>query len=138
MYVGGMDLSSTEACTYFYGIDMAYVCWCEKEDSYGHRLADLCLCNAYYTRRRRREKRPSVAYYQKTNESVSGKGESFTFLFVGRIVGDKGINELCLAFNRLHVQYPKTKLWLVGAFEEKLDPVKAETRTLIENKDNGN
>jgi glycosyltransferase involved in cell wall biosynthesis len=65
------------------------------------------------------------------------KGESFTFLFVGRIVGDKGINELCLAFNRLHVQYPKTKLWLVGAFEEKLDPVKAETRTLIENKDNG-
>ena len=61
----------------------------------------------------------------------------FTYVFVGRIVGDKGINELCEAFGRIHEQYPKTRLWLVGRFEEKLDPVSAKTRELIECPGNG-
>lgn len=56
----------------------------------------------------------------------------FTFLFVGRIVGDKGINELCVAFERLHKEFPLTRLWLVGGFEETLDPVKPETKVRIE------
>ena len=61
----------------------------------------------------------------------------FTFLFVGRIVGDKGINELCHAFGRIHDQYPNTRLWLVGAFEKVLDPLRAETMALIEDSRNG-
>ena len=61
----------------------------------------------------------------------------FTYLFVGRIVSDKGINELCKAFARIHGQYPNTRLWLIGAFEDSLDPVKPETRTLIEQPGNG-
>lgn len=62
----------------------------------------------------------------------------FTFLFVGRIVGDKGINELIVAFNKL-IERNKDKgkgkncrLVLVGRYEEDLDPVSEETRRMIE------
>ena len=56
----------------------------------------------------------------------------FRFVFVGRIVGDKGINELVAAFKRLHDELPGTKLTLVGSYEENIDPVKPETRAEIE------
>lgn len=56
------------------------------------------------------------------------KDESkFTFMFVGRIVGDKGINELVEAFTMLHDKYQQTRLVLVGKYEENLDPVKRIT-----------
>lgn len=62
----------------------------------------------------------------------------FTFLFVGRIVGDKGINELVSAFNKL-IESKKDKgegrscrLVLVGWIEDHLDPVTPETRHLID------
>lgn len=61
----------------------------------------------------------------------------FTFLFVGRIVGDKGINELCHAFCRIHQQHPNTRLRMVGDFEEVLDPVSDETKQLIGDEKNG-
>lgn len=56
----------------------------------------------------------------------------FTFLFVGRIVKDKGINELCAAFKRLHQEFPNTRLWLVGPYEDSLDPISPESRKTIE------
>ncbi len=51
----------------------------------------------------------------------------FTFIFIGRIVRDKGINELIEALKRLGVQHPSTRLILVGEQEQNLDPVKPET-----------
>lgn len=57
---------------------------------------------------------------------------TFRFVFVGRIVGDKGINELVEAFVRLNDEFPATKLTLVGKYETNLDPVKSETLKLIE------
>lgn len=48
----------------------------------------------------------------------------FTFIFVGRIVGDKGMNELMEAFVRLLKVNDKIRLILVGKYEENLDPVK--------------
>jgi len=60
----------------------------------------------------------------------------FTFLFVGRIVRDKGINELVAAFKRLNEEFPKTRLWLVGFFEENLDPVSSTTKSIIESNKN--
>lgn len=64
------------------------------------------------------------------------KENTFTFVFVGRIVGDKGINELILAFDRLlkmpTTECVKLRLVLVGRFEEELDPVSAETRSSID------
>lgn len=59
----------------------------------------------------------------------------FTFLFVGRIVRDKGINELIEAFVRLHADHPSTRLVLVGNYERHLDPVSDETQRLIDTTD---
>lgn len=57
----------------------------------------------------------------------------FTFLFVGRIVGDKGINELVNAFVRLQTGSDiPMRLLLVGFFEDNLDPVSEDTRRKIE------
>ena len=60
------------------------------------------------------------------------KDKPFTFVFVGRIVGDKGINELVEAFTQLHEKYENTKLVLVGPFEKELDPVSELTANRIE------
>lgn len=60
--------------------------------------------------------------------------KEFTFLFVGRIVRDKGMNELMAAFDMLSKKYPQTRLVLVGPYEDSLDPVSDETRRII--KDN--
>lgn len=94
--------------------------------------------------------------YWKNTEELKVKSEElrvtsdsekiFTFLFVGRIVGDKGINELVSAFSRLSAQVKEVKrergkkcqipqdcrLVLVGRYEENLDPVSAETRQMID------
>lgn len=55
----------------------------------------------------------------------------FTFIFVGRIVGDKGINELVDAFILLNEKFPKTKLILVGPEEPLLDPIRSDTKAII-------
>ena len=59
----------------------------------------------------------------------------FTFVFVGRIVGDKGINELVEAFVKLHDKHENTRLVLVGKYEHELDPVSDKTRKLIDTND---
>lgn len=59
----------------------------------------------------------------------------FTFLFVGRIVGDKGINELVEAFTRLYNKYKNVRLVLVGTYEHELDPVSDTTRKEIDTND---
>ena len=55
----------------------------------------------------------------------------FTFLFVGRIVGDKGINELCKAMAQLSGFAP-VRLFLVGPYEDDLDPISQQTKETIE------
>ena len=64
----------------------------------------------------------------------SREGAPFIFLFVGRIVRDKGMNELMAAFDKLSKKYPQVRLVLVGPYEDSLDPVSDETRRII--KDN--
>ncbi|WP_185145640.1 glycosyltransferase family 4 protein [Empedobacter tilapiae] len=54
----------------------------------------------------------------------------FVFVFVGRLVGDKGINELIKAFSKLNKQ--NVKLLLVGPLESELDPLQDETLKEIE------
>lgn len=60
------------------------------------------------------------------------KEDIFTFIFIGRLVKDKGINELVKAFANLNAQYRNTRLLLVGPYEEKLDPLDPETLKEIE------
>lgn len=58
--------------------------------------------------------------------NIKGHG-TFNFLFVGRLVGDKGINELVESFCRLMDKTPNVRLFLVGPTEDDIDPLKQET-----------
>lgn len=53
--------------------------------------------------------------------------DDFVYVFVGRLVGDKGINELIEAFRALSRKQSKIKLLLVGAEEAELDPLQSHT-----------
>ena len=64
--------------------------------------------------------------------SLIRKANVFTFLYVGRIVGDKGINELVTAFIRIYKNNPSARLLLVGFYEQDLDPVVDATRKAID------
>ena len=75
-------------------------------------------------------------YYSRTEEVMQTAdtirdSQKFTFLFVGRIVRDKGINELVEAFVKLYSDNPNCRLILVGPYEDSLDPVCQETREAI-------
>ncbi len=72
-------------------------------------------------------------YWRRTSPAHAGASNGeFTFVFVGRIVRDKGINELVSAFVRLNVAYPHVRLVLVGPAEDNLDPVTPYTARQIE------
>ena len=58
--------------------------------------------------------------------------DDFVFLFIGRLVGDKGVNELVAAFEQLSSKLPKTKLLLVGPQETTLDPLAKSTMNAID------
>lgn len=60
----------------------------------------------------------------------------FVYVFVGRLVTDKGINELVEAFVQINKAHQNTKLLLVGGYEKHLDPLKLQTEQLIENHPN--
>ncbi len=60
----------------------------------------------------------------------------FVFGFLGRLVGDKGINELVAAFEQLNLEYSNIKLLLVGGYESHLDPLQQETLLSIETNPN--
>ena len=64
------------------------------------------------------------------------KLDDFVFIFVGRMVADKGINELVEAFKLLSKNTDKVKLVLVGPFETELDPLQKNTLDEIENNSN--
>ncbi len=53
--------------------------------------------------------------------------DDFVFVFVGRLVGDKGINELIEAFQKLSSETNAIKLVLVGPLESDLDPLRSKT-----------
>lgn len=60
------------------------------------------------------------------------KSNDFVFGFVGRLVGDKGINELVEAFCEINSNDSNTKLLLVGKYETDLDPLKSKTLEQIQ------
>jgi glycosyltransferase involved in cell wall biosynthesis len=53
--------------------------------------------------------------------------QNFTFIFVGRLVRDKGVEELVEAFKNLQRKYPEARLILLGHEEADLDPLSAAT-----------
>lgn len=59
--------------------------------------------------------------------------DDFVFVFVGRLVSDKGINELIEGFTQLYEKRTQIKLLLVGVYESELDPLSPSTTQHIEN-----
>ncbi|MBZ0327466.1 MAG: glycosyltransferase family 4 protein [Altibacter sp.] len=68
---------------------------------------------------------------QTTRNELGIPLEDFVFIFVGRIVADKGINELIAAFSKLFKTEKSVSLLLVGPLEADLDPLLPETSELI-------
>lgn len=59
--------------------------------------------------------------------------DDFVFIFIGRIVKDKGINELVFAFEKLSKEFNKIKLLMVGPEETLLDPLNEGTLQIMQN-----
>lgn len=56
----------------------------------------------------------------------------FVFIFIGRLVKDKGIQELVDSFIQLRKHFPYIKLLLVGWLEQELNPLSKKTLQNIE------
>lgn len=68
---------------------------------------------------------------EKTRTNIGITSNDFIFIFVGRLVGDKGINELILSFDQISKEIDNAKLLLVGSFESELDPLHSKTLNSI-------
>ena len=60
----------------------------------------------------------------------------FVFCYVGRVVKDKGINELVSAFNELNLKNKNCKLIIVGKIENEKDPISKSTMGIIKKNKN--
>ena len=74
-----------------------------------------------FSEKEKEEQRKKLGIYQ----------DDFVLLFVGRVVKDKGVNELLQAFTLLHEEYKELKLLIVGDFEEELSPIEPKSVTLL-------
>lgn len=72
------------------------------------------------------------AHLQDLKKKLNISLDEFLFIFVGRLVSDKGINELIEAFKQLSNKFAKVKLLFVGNLETDLDPLNTETLREIE------
>lgn len=70
---------------------------------------------------------------EKIRDDYSLPQDAFVWVFIGRIVKDKGINELVEAFLKIG---SKHFLLLVGPFENDQDPISHKTSLLIESSSN--
>ncbi len=74
-------------------------------------------------------------YSEKDNDvlrqELNVNKNDLVYIFIGRIVSEKGINELITAFVKLYEANSKVKLLLVGPFESDLDPIDDSNLELI-------
>jgi len=69
-------------------------------------------------------------------EELGIEESDFVLLFVGRVVKDKGVNELIKAFSILDKKINNLKLLMVGDFEEELSPIAKESIDEMKNNPN--
>ncbi len=85
----------------------------------------------------------NLDHFQRTPEVVSRAHEirrehdvsenDILFCFIGRLVRDKGIEELMWSFEKIAQDHPNAKLILLGKFEEHLDPLSEQAKSTLEN-----
>ncbi len=69
---------------------------------------------------------------RKLRNDLNINENDLVFIFVGRLVSDKGINELINAFNQINKKVKDVTLLLVGGYETELDPLNPDTLKIIE------
>jgi glycosyltransferase involved in cell wall biosynthesis len=72
----------------------------------------------------------------KLRTSLGIETNDFVFIFIGRIVADKGINELIAAFSKISKNNNNAKLLLVGPIENLLNPISKASILEIQNNSN--
>ncbi len=81
-------------------------------------------------------------YFDRTNKIYKsslkikkelGLNKMFSFIFIGRFVKDKGIDELIEAFCKINLKYKFTRLLLIG-WEENLNPISNKVKKIIKSK----
>ena len=82
-----------------------------------------------------RYSQPSDFQKDSFRKSINIAPCDFVFIFIGRIVRDKGVNELISAFNRLHARYNDVQLIVLGQFND-YNAVDESTRHEIETNPN--
>lgn len=70
---------------------------------------------------------------EKIRDSIGLASDNFVLTFVGRIVKDKGIDELVDAFTALVEKHPDMRLVLVGTIEEEGNPISPSAKKTIQN-----
>lgn len=98
------------------------LCKCKKMKVIGYGSAGGIDLERFYSRKVSGDVREELGI---------SKG-SIVFSFVGRIVKDKGVNELVHAFHRLSNERGDCHLILVGSEEKELNPIDEETCDLIQ------
>ena len=77
----------------------------------------------------------SESYKLELRRNLNISEDDFVYIFVGRLVREKGINELVHSFVLLNKNIPDTVLLLVGPFEQDLDPIDEDVyKTIIAHK----
>jgi len=74
----------------------------------------------------------SEEFKMKFKQELNIPDTNLVFVFIGRLVSEKGINELIKAFSKLNQSNPDCNLLLVGPFEQELGPLKPETLDIIQ------
>ncbi len=74
----------------------------------------------------------SEEFKLKLKQELNIPDANLVFVFIGRLVSEKGINELIKAFSKLHQSNMDCNLLLVGPFEQELDPLKPQTLATIQ------
>lgn len=74
---------------------------------------------------------PELADGLPIRRSLGISDTDFVFCFVGRILKDKGVDELVAAFHRLSGEYEHVRLLLIGPCEKDQNPVSDETLRLM-------
>lgn len=81
--------------------------------------------------RDRTDNKPYTGNKKDIRRDLNLKEDDFVFIFIGRIVRDKGMNELAVCMKRFKAEKKNVKLLLVGRFESKLDPLDADNEEFL-------
>ena len=90
----------------------------------------------HFTAETRIKGKPYTGNKEEIRQDLNLSNDDFVFIFIGRIVGDKGMNELSDSMKRFQKEGKNVKLLLVGRFESELDPLKSDNEDFLRNNPN--